>query len=150
MAGRVIDGSRYHARMASRMLRHEIVQVLRAAVPGLQLVLLFGSHARGDATPASDVDVAILASEVIAPSLLLAVRLDLDRETSADVHLIDLRAASTVMRHEIVQQGEVLLNAGGVEVESFLDFTLRDYVRLNEERSAILHDIRLRGRVHGR
>ncbi len=136
--------------MSSEALRREIVRVLRAAIPGLQLVLLFGSHARGDTTPASDVDVAFLASESPAPSLVLAARQQLERATGSDVHLIDLRTASTVFRHEIVQWGEVLLSVGGAEVEAFLDFALRDYVRLNEEQAGILQDIRERGRVHGR
>jgi len=143
-------GARYHTRMTSGELRSEIVRVLRAAVPGLQLVLLFGSHARGDATPASDVDVAFLASESPSASFLLAARQELERATGSDVHLVDLRAASTVFRHAIVQRGEVLLSVGGAEVEGFLDFALRDYVRLNEERAGILQDIRERGRVHGR
>ena len=136
--------------MADRALRRDIVRVLRAGVPGLQLALLFGSHARGDATPASDVDVAFLSSEAAAPTLVRDVRLELERATGSDVHLIDLRAASTVFQHEITQGGEVLHSVGGAEVEGFLDFALRDYVRLNEERAGILRDIRERGRVHGR
>ena len=124
--------------------------MLRDGVPGLQLAILFGSHARGDATPASDVDVALLASAATAPSLLHALRQELEAAIGADVHLVDLRSASTVLRHEITQQGEVLHNVGGAEVEGFLDFALRDYVRLNEERSGILRGIRERGRVHGR
>ena len=144
------DGPRYHASMTGAALRREIVRVLRVAVPGLQLVLLFGSHARGDATAASDVDVALLASEVPVPSLLRAVRQDLELATGSDVHLVDLRAASTVFRHVIVHGGEALYSVGGAEVEGFLDFALRDYVRLNEERAGILQDIRERGRVHGR
>lgn len=131
-------------------LRREIVRVLRARVPGLQLALLFGSHARGEATPSSDVDVAFLASVATAPSLVRAVRQELERALGADVHLVDLRAASTVFRHEITQGGEVLHSVGGADVEGFLDFALRDYVRLNEERAGILQDIRERGRVHGR
>jgi uncharacterized protein len=114
------------------------------------LVLLFGSQARGEASPASGVDVALLASAALAPSLLRAARQELELAIRSDVHLVDLRVADTVFRHEITQQGEVLHSVGGVEVEYFLDFALRDYVRLNEERSGILHDIRERGRVHGR
>jgi uncharacterized protein len=146
----VPDRARYHAPMTGAALRREIVRVLRDAVPGLQLVLLFGSHARGDATPRSDVDVALLASQAPAPSRLLAVRQELELATGSDVHLVDLRAPSTVFRHEIVQHGEVLYGVGGAEVEGFLDFALRDYVRLNEERAGILQDIRERGHVHGR
>jgi uncharacterized protein len=142
--------ARYHARMIGETTRREIVRVLRDGVPGLQLVILFGSHARGGATPASDVDVGFLASAATAPSLLRALRHEVELVTGSDVHLVDLRAASTVLRHEIAQQGERLHSVGGAEVESFLDFALRDYVRLNEERSGILRDIAERGRVHGR
>jgi uncharacterized protein len=136
--------------MTGTTLRQEIVRTLRVGLPGLRMVLLFGSHARDEATPGSDVDVAILASESTAPSLLRSLRAELELAIGSDVHLVDLRAASTVFRHEITQHGEVLLKVGGAEVEGFLDFVLRDYVRLNEERSSILQDIRERGRVHGR
>jgi uncharacterized protein len=136
--------------MVSEPSRREIVRVLRAGVPGLQLALLFGSRARGDATPESDVDVAFLSSEATGPSRLADLRQELERATGTDVHLVDLRHASTVFRHEITQGGDVLFSVGGAEVEGFLDFVLRDYVRLNEERSGILQDIRERGRVHGR
>lgn len=141
---------RYHSPMAAGTLRGEIVRELRTSVPGLQLVILFGSHARGDETPASDVDVAFLAARSHAPSDVESLRGMLDGSLGSDVHLVDVRAASTVFRHEILQHGEVLWSAGGVEVEGFLDFALRDYVRLNEERAGILQDIRDRGRVHGR
>ena len=136
--------------MIGEKLRRDIVRVLRDGVPGLQLAILFGSHARGEATSASDVDVAFLAAASTAPSLLHVVRQELEAAIGSDVHLVDLRAASTVFRHEITQQGEVLHSVGGAEVEGFLDFALRDYVRLNEERSGILRDIAERGRVHGR
>lgn len=136
--------------MTDEGLRRDVVRVLRSAVPGLQLVVLYGSHARGDATAASDVDVAFLCAAPLAPAHVTEAREALERALRRDVHLIDLWTASTVLRHEITQNGEVLLSDRSVRVEQFLDFTLRDYVRLNEERAGILHDIRERGRVHGR
>ena len=142
--------TRYDARMAGEGLRHEVVRVLQAAVAGLQLVVLYGSHARGDATPTSDVDVAFLAPAPLAPARLASTREALEQTLRCDVHLIDLRTASTVLRHEVTQTGEVLHSDGSEAVEQFLDFTLRDYVRLDEERAGILQDIRERGRVHGR
>jgi predicted nucleotidyltransferase len=111
---------------------------VRPRVSGLQSALLFGSHARREASQASDVDVAFLASAAITPSLLRAVRQELELAIGSGVYLVDLRVADTVLRHEITQQGEVLHDLSGVEVEGFLDFALRDYVRLNEERSGIL------------
>ena len=136
--------------MTNEGLRQDVVDVLRTTVPGLQLALLFGSHARGDATPASDVDVAFLASAPLAPALVAGASEALEGALGRYVHLIDLWTASTVFRHEITRHAEVLHTDGSGAVEQFLDFALRDYVRLAEERSGILRDIRERGRVHGR
>ncbi len=136
--------------MTAEELRQNVVQVLRDAVPGLQLALLYGSHARGDATPASDVDVAFLAPAPLAPALVTETRATLEHSIGRDVHLVDLRSASTVPRHEVTRHGEVLHSDGSGAVEQSLDFAFRDYVRLDEERSGVLQDIRERGRVHGR
>ena len=136
--------------MTGEELRQNVVQVLRDAVPGLQLAVLYGSHARGDATPASDVDVAFLAPAPLAPALVTETRETLEHSIGRDVHLVDLRSASTVLRHAITRHGKVVHSDGSGAFEQFLDFVLRDYVRLNEERSGILQDIRERGRVHGR
>jgi uncharacterized protein len=141
---------RYHARMTDADVRRDVVRVLRGAIPDLQLVVLFGSHARGDATPASDVDVAVLATAPLQPEQVNDTRTGLERALRRDVHFIDLGTASTVLRHQVTQHGEVLHTDGSGRVEQFLDFVLRDYVRLNEERAGILDDIRERGRVHGR
>ena len=85
-----------------------------------------------------------------APTLVTETRAALEHSTGRDVHLVDLRTASTVPRHEVTRHGEVLHTDGSGAVEQSLDFAFRDYVRLDEERSGILQDIRERGRVHGR
>lgn len=70
--------------------------------------------------------------------------------TGRDVHLIDLRTADTTFQHQVVQTGETVLAASKKEADAFLDFVLRDYVRLNEARAGILAGVRSRGRIHGR
>lgn len=130
-------------------LRATVVRVLLEAAPELRLIVLYGSHARGDATPASDVDVAILAPRPLDPERVHATREALELALGRDVDLIDLLRASTVLRHEITRHGIVLHDDGSRSVQQFLDFVLRDYVRLDEERAGILQDIRERGRVHG-
>lgn len=44
-------------------LRKEIAQRIRTAAPDVEDVLLFGSHARGDAQPDSDVDLVVVVPE---------------------------------------------------------------------------------------
>lgn len=133
----------------SDTLRQEIVARARAAVPNLQWLALFGSVARGDATDRSDVDVAILAPTPLPAEELRRLRTELELATARDVHLIDLRAANTVLRMQVVSSAEVLFTSGDPAAEAFLDFVFSDYARLNEAREGILGDVRRRGRVHG-
>jgi len=131
-------------------LRSEIAATVLATVADVRWLALFGSRARGDATQESDVDVALLAGVPIERERLRTLRGDLEVALGHDVHLVDLRHASTVLRSQIVSGAEVLHATGDAETETFLDFVLSDYARLNEERRHILRDVRERGSVHGR
>lgn len=139
----------YHAGMNDDELRRVVGAGVRAALPDLRWLALFGSTARGDATRDSDVDVAVLAGEPIAEERLRALRGDLEIAIRRDVHLIDLRRASTVFRSQVVANADVLFATGDADTERFLDFVLSDYARLNEERRDILRDVRERGTVLG-
>jgi uncharacterized protein len=127
-----------------------IVEILRHALPDLQLVVLFGSRARGEGLGASDHDVAVLTPRPLPALGRFELAEALASTLGTDVDLIDLRAADTVLRSQVVTTGRVLHTAGGDEVEAFLDFVYADYARLNEERAAILRDVRERGRIHAR
>ena len=139
----------YHARMIDEDLRRAIMAGVRAALPDVRWLAVFGSTARGDATRDSDVDVAVLAGEPVAAERLRGLRGDLEIALRRDVHLIDLRGASTVLRSQVLADAEVLFASGDADSEQFLDFVLSDYARLNEERRDILRDVRERGSVLG-
>ncbi len=49
--------------MKDAALLAEIARRLRAAAPELLELLLFGSYARGEATPSSDVDLVLIVDE---------------------------------------------------------------------------------------
>jgi predicted nucleotidyltransferase len=125
------------------------VSAIREAVPGAIAVYLFGSRARGDAGRDSDIDLALLGP---APLDAMA-RFELQERIAAMLHasvdLVDLRAASTVMRVQVIEHGELLDEGDAAERARFEMTALAGYARLNEERKGILEDVERTGRVHG-
>ena len=126
-----------------------LLDVLRASVPGLAAVYLFGSHAAGAATPASDLDLAVLAARPLGDLPRFDVQERLATRLGRDVDLVDLRAASTVMQAQVVATGRVLLDADPGERARFETVAYSAYAMLNEERAGILADIAARGTVYG-
>lgn len=127
-----------------------IVELIRAAVPQVIAVYRFGSSVHGSIHAESDLDVALLPSVPLDAQ----VRWDLAQELSialrCDVDLVDLLAASTVMRMQVVSRGQLLFESDTAARQAFEMQTYSAYALLNEERAAILDDIRERGRVYGR
>lgn len=86
-------------------------QVLAAAAraPGLELLVLFGSRARGDARPASDWDFAYEADarfdpQAFAAALVLALGTE-------QVDLVDLARAGALLRFRVARDGSVVAEA---------------------------------------
>jgi len=126
-----------------------VVAAIRAAVPGVVAVYLFGSFARGDATPESDVDLAFLASTSLRSEARWNLQEELAEMLRKPVDLVELRSASTVMRTQVLSSGRVLYESDATTRSLFEASALGAYARLNEERRGILDDIHERGSVHG-
>ncbi len=101
--------------------------------------------ARGD----SDVDLAVLLPEPLPAVARWELQQRLAAALGRDVDLVDLRAASTVMRVEVLRHAVVLYQSDRRMREEFEAVALASYARLNEERRAIVADARERGTVHG-
>ena len=99
-----------------------VVPVARATV-GLDLLILFGSRARGDPRPGADWDFGYLADAAAdVPGLLAGLVEGLGDD---HVDLVDLRRAGGLLRYRAARDG-VLLHES--EVEAFDRFRL-DAVR---------------------
>jgi predicted nucleotidyltransferase len=88
----------------------EILERLRQQVgnrPELKLAVAFGSTARGEARPDSDVDLGILL-EPYSPSLRLTTEAELGRAANRPVHVILLDEAPPLLRFEIARDGVLL------------------------------------------
>ncbi|MBI4402375.1 MAG: nucleotidyltransferase domain-containing protein [Nitrospirae bacterium] len=125
-----------------------LIREVKKAVPSLIALYRFGSQAKGEARPESDVDLAILAADALPSSTLFALQQELAASLKRDVDLVDIRAASTVLRMQVLSTGECLYSADDLVREQFETVVYSAYARLNEERRAILEDIRARGRVY--
>ncbi len=126
-----------------------IVQFLRGHIPDLVAIYQFGSQVRGDATPDSDIDLAILAKQPLPGERLFEFAQELAARLGRDVDLLDLKRASTVMRAQVIATGRVLDSTEDAARVEFEMYAYSDYARLNEERRELLHDIKTRGLVYG-
>jgi predicted nucleotidyltransferase len=128
----------------------KLTERIRAELPNVMAVYLFGSTAAGAAGPESDIDIAVLDANPILSLECWDLAQELATEAGRDVDIVDLRVASTVMRAQVIATGRRLFCADEIKCGEFEDYAYSAYARLNEERRAILEDIRLRGSVYGR
>jgi uncharacterized protein len=85
---------------------------LRAALeqePGIRLAYLFGSVARGDDGPNSDVDVAVWLADEVGLVELGALSERLSAAVGGRVDIVDLRSAPPLLCWQVVTDGEPLL-----------------------------------------
>lgn len=86
------------------------VQIIcrHAGRAGLQ-VIVFGSHARGDAYPGSDIDLGILGPTPVPQLIMARMRADIDAlRTLRTVDVVDLAAVGAGLRTEALAHGRVV------------------------------------------
>ena len=126
-----------------------VVAALQAALPSLKGVYLFGSRASGAARPDSDYDLAFLAPDhTLNDYALYRLRLQLASLLNADVDLIDLYKASTVLQFQVVAKGQRIFSSDALFCDEFDLFVFSSYQHLNEAQQGILQDIRQRGHIY--
>lgn len=127
----------------------EAMQKIRASLPDVMAVYLFGSAVSGQMHPESDIDMAVLADSPIDPERLWKLAQDIAAMVNMEIDIIDLRTASTVMRMQIIEGEKRLYCRDQAACDAFEDFVFSDFARLNEERAGILEDVERRGAVYG-
>jgi len=112
-----------------------------------ELIYLFGSYAKGNARPDSDLDLAFLSSKEIDDYQRFLTAQKLASKLNIEVDLIDLKKASTVFKVQIIQ-GRLLYAEDKLQQQEFEMLALKKYARLNEERKEIIEKIE-RGAENG-
>ena len=126
-----------------------LIEYISTSIPDLIVLYRFGSQAKGTARPHSDIDLAVLTHKPIASLHRFELAQELATRLHRDVDLVDLRAASTVMRMQVLSTGTCLATFDDLARRTFEMYTYADYARLNEERRDILKGITARGLVYG-
>jgi predicted nucleotidyltransferase len=126
-----------------------IVQTLRARLPNLLAVYAFGSRVQGTARDDSDLDLAVLVAGYADAWVLFELAGELADQVGCPVDLLDLRAASTVMQHQVLTTG-VRWWAKDSQAALFEAAMLSEKTALDAARAGLIADIRNEGRVHGR
>ena len=106
---------------------------------GLKLIYLFGSRAEGQETASSDWDIAFLADKPLPLLERWQLAQQLASELGVDVDLIDLAAASTVLRMQVIANGRLLFGEK-YDSEVFETQVYSMYGRLQESRQDIVQD----------
>lgn len=83
-------------------------EAVLAAFPDAQAIYVYGSFSRGEQWPDSDIDLAILREPGAAAWNPLEVGADLAASLQREVDLVDLRAASDVLRCAVLASGKLL------------------------------------------
>jgi predicted nucleotidyltransferase len=99
------------------MTGQSVFEALRTALasppPGLVCAYLFGSQARGNARPGSDIDVAVLFKQDpprTLEGLHLALADDLSAAVGRPVDLVVLNRAPVDLVHRVLRDGVLLLD----------------------------------------
>lgn len=98
---------RYEATMQPLPALQSLVEVI-AGQPHVRRVWLFGSRARGDARPRSDIDLAVEAPAAGRREWLEVCRLIEEAETLLPIDLVRFEEASPSLQQAIQSSGEVL------------------------------------------
>ncbi len=126
-----------------------LAATLTREFPGLVAAYRFGSTVSGQTHRESDVDVAILADAPIGATRLFDAKVYLEETARTTIDLVDLLAASTVLRMQVISRGVPIVVREERLRAQFEDYVFSSYARLNEERRDIIERIRREGTVHG-
>jgi uncharacterized protein len=102
--------------------RRQLAAFFEADAHGAAAVYLFGSVARGEATEASDVDVAVLFGQAPEPSLSgagLTLEGEIERHLGRPVDLVTLNRASADLVHRVLRDGVLVFDGDRLRRQRF-------------------------------
>lgn len=112
--------------------------VLAAELPEAWAFYVYGSFARGDEWPDSDLDLAVLLPPGVELPDKLALIAEVSRQVGREVDIVNLRGASLDLVHELLRDGQPLLIRRESDVLGWEAERMTDYADFNPRRADIL------------
>lgn len=114
-------------------------------LPEVWAVYVYGSFARGEAGPNSDLDLAVLMppGQTLTQPWELAAKVA--SQVGRDVDVVDLRRASDVLRIQVLEHGRVLYNARPAEVLGWEAQAMTRYGHYRREVAGLVEQFRETG-----
>lgn len=110
------------------------------ALPDAVAIYVYGSIARGDEGPGSDVDVAVLLPPQRRIDDPLGLMSAIAARVGRDVDVVDLRGASDTLRGEVLREGRTVFAAYADAVLDWEASAMSRYARHREEIRDLLGD----------
>lgn len=120
----------------------EAIATVVGGHPAVQLAVLYGSAARGEAGPESDLDLGVMGPRPLSAAEVVALIEDLGRAVGRPVDLVDLRAAHGALLAEVLRTGVRVVEADAALYPTLLRRHLLDEADFRPYRDRILAERR--------
>lgn len=112
--------------------------VLLSMEPEIVAGYVYGSYARGDSGPQSDLDLAVLLPPGSSLIDKLALMAALSRRVHRDVDVVNLREAGLDLTREVLRDGHKLFDRDQDQTLAWEAEQMTDYSDFNRRRAALL------------
>lgn len=128
-----------------RAMSAQIAAALRRACPDIMAAYLYGSSARGDDRPDSDIDIGVLLPPGQNLPDKLALGAKLHDITGRQIDLVDLRKVGNFLRMEVLREGQQLCNADPTQVLAWEARAMSEYAQHRTDIQGIMQDFQRSG-----
>ncbi len=115
-----------------------------------EAIILFGSYARNEQRPDSDIDIAYKSNRQVSKQEIFDMTQILEESLKKDVDLVDLNEISDSFRYEILMNGTILYCEDDFKFDLYKLDMFREYLELNESRKSIIERVKNGGTIYGK